>query len=314
MRAYIALGSNLGDRVDNIRRAIDALSNEIGALVKVSSLYETEPVDMISTHYFINAAAIFETTYSPVQLLEITQEIERQIGRNKKSVQGKYTDRLIDIDLLQVGDFRIDHPDLIIPHPRMIEREFVLRPLAEIDPQGVYVGDHCTTFSDLLQRWEKRVGNEPKQNQSQQDGVRIEELFTPTPEIYKAIVQLVSQLTSEKSVDWEHFCKVIHSQESHLFVLSNLLDNSMKVIGMLTMVSALSPSGWKIWIEDVVVDKDHRGRGYAKLLIRHAKSAAAQWGADDLMLTSRPTRVAANALYVSEKFLKKDTNVYYLPL
>ncbi len=128
---YLGLGSNLGDRHAQLLTAIELLTQRVGRLVRCSSFIETAPWGFVSEHPFLNAVALFRTTLSPRELLTVTQDIERQLGRRQKS-NGTYADRPIDIDILLYGDAVIDEPDLKIPHPLMHERDFVMRPLNEI--------------------------------------------------------------------------------------------------------------------------------------------------------------------------------------
>ena len=128
---YLGLGSNLGDRHAQLLAAIELLAQRVGRLVRCSSFIETAPWGFVSEHPFLNAVALFRTTLSPRELLTVTQDIERQLGRRQKS-DGTYHDRPIDIDILLYGDAVIDEPDLKIPHPLMHERDFVMRPLNEI--------------------------------------------------------------------------------------------------------------------------------------------------------------------------------------
>lgn len=132
--AYLSLGSNLGDRLRLIQEAVAALTVEAGPVTALSSLYETEPWGFSSPHRFFNVALALETTLSPETLLAVTQRIERDLGRTHKSVDGRYADRTIDIDLLFVGDAVLDTPALTLPHPRLHLRRFVLEPLCEIAP------------------------------------------------------------------------------------------------------------------------------------------------------------------------------------
>ncbi len=132
--AYLSLGSNLGDRLRLIQEAVAALTVEAGPVTALSSLYETEPWGFSSPHRFLNVALALETTLSPETLLAVTQHIERDLGRTHKSVDGRYADRTIDIDLLFVGDAVLDTPALTLPHPRLHLRRFVLEPLCEIAP------------------------------------------------------------------------------------------------------------------------------------------------------------------------------------
>ena len=128
---YLGLGSNLGDHHAQLLAAIELLTQRVGRLVRCSSFIETAPWGFVSEHPFLNAVALFRTTLSPRELLTVTQDIERQLGRRQKS-NGTYADRPIDIDILLYGDAVIDEPDLKIPHPLMHERDFVMRPLNEI--------------------------------------------------------------------------------------------------------------------------------------------------------------------------------------
>lgn len=129
---YLGLGSNLGDREDNINMALSLLEQRVGRIVSVSSMYRTEPVGFQSDNYFVNAACFLQTELSPVKVLEYTQVIEKELGRNTKSVDGKYSDRIIDIDVLLYDSVIVDYANIVLPHPHMHERKFVLEPLAEI--------------------------------------------------------------------------------------------------------------------------------------------------------------------------------------
>ncbi len=129
---YLSLGSNLGHRRLTIWRAIRLIESQIGTVVRRSNFHETKPWGFQSVHSFINAAVCVETTMTPRQLLEKTQQIERELGRKTKSSKGVYHDRPIDIDILLYGDRVVNEDDLKIPHPLMYEREFVMLPLQEI--------------------------------------------------------------------------------------------------------------------------------------------------------------------------------------
>jgi 2-amino-4-hydroxy-6-hydroxymethyldihydropteridine diphosphokinase len=129
---YLGLGSNLGDKVDNCRRALEKIStsshNHIQA---VSSLYKTEPVGYKDQDWFINCAAEVTTTLPPPLLLQFLQGIEKRMGRITPFKMGP---RIIDLDILFYGAMVIEETDLVIPHPHLHERGFVLVPLAEIAP------------------------------------------------------------------------------------------------------------------------------------------------------------------------------------
>ena len=131
-KVYLGLGSNLGDCRKNLERAIRLIGDRVGLVTRQSSFIETEPWGFESPNKFMNAVILCETTRSPRKVLLLTQQIERDMGRMKKSVSGGYADRAIDIDILLYDDVTIDEPDLKIPHPLMHERDFVMRPLNEI--------------------------------------------------------------------------------------------------------------------------------------------------------------------------------------
>lgn len=131
-QVYLGLGSNLGDCRKNLERAIRLIGDRVGQVTRQSSFIETEPWGFESPNKFMNAVILCETTRSPREVLLLTQQIERDMGRMKKSVSGGYTDRAIDIDILLYDDVTIDEPDLKIPHPLMHQRDFVMIPLKEI--------------------------------------------------------------------------------------------------------------------------------------------------------------------------------------
>ena len=129
---YLGLGTNLGDKQKNLNDAIRMLGNQVGEVEKVSSVIETEPEGFRSDNMFLNAVVKVRTALSPFELLDITQDVEKSLGRKEKSSNGIYHDRVIDIDILLYDDINISTPRLVIPHPRMTQREFVMTPLAEI--------------------------------------------------------------------------------------------------------------------------------------------------------------------------------------
>ena len=133
----MSLGSNLGDREDMLRRAIALIGERVGKVQRVSSFIETEPWGFQSEHPFLNAACLVLTTLSPLECLDATQQIERELGRRTKSSGGIYHDRPIDIDLLMYDDLQLSTPRLTLPHPHMHERDFVMIPLREILPTAV---------------------------------------------------------------------------------------------------------------------------------------------------------------------------------
>jgi 2-amino-4-hydroxy-6-hydroxymethyldihydropteridine diphosphokinase len=130
---YLSLGSSLGDRAENIARAIKALEARGVRVVRQSSLYETEPVDVRGDGWFLNGVVEAETKMLPRQLMQTLLIIERSLGRKRRPVsEGLRESRTIDIDVLLFGSSAVSEPDVEIPHPRMTRRKFVLVPLAEI--------------------------------------------------------------------------------------------------------------------------------------------------------------------------------------
>jgi 2-amino-4-hydroxy-6-hydroxymethyldihydropteridine diphosphokinase len=128
---YLSLGSNLGDRVKNLRDAIAVLRKAGVDVTRISSIYETEPVDYLDQPWFLNCAVEAETELPAIALLKGLRQIEADMGSNKLVPKGP---RLIDLDILLYGDEVIETPELQVPHPRMHLRRFVLKPLAEIAP------------------------------------------------------------------------------------------------------------------------------------------------------------------------------------
>ncbi|MCS7023203.1 MAG: 2-amino-4-hydroxy-6-hydroxymethyldihydropteridine diphosphokinase [Bryobacteraceae bacterium] len=129
---YLGLGSNLGEREANLQRAIDLLAVEGLLLRRVSSVYESDPLYVTNQPPFLNLVVEAETNGFPRMLLRRTQRLEREMGRVRTIEKGP---RLIDIDILLFGNFVVHAPELVIPHPRMHERRFVLEPLCEIAPE-----------------------------------------------------------------------------------------------------------------------------------------------------------------------------------
>ena len=129
---YLGLGSNLGNKEQHITTAVKHLEQRVGKVRRLSSLLKTEPWGFTSPHSFVNAAVSIDTILSPHEVLEATQQIERDMGREQKSMNGEYHDRIIDIDILLYDDMEINEKDLIIPHPLMHQRDFVMVPLREI--------------------------------------------------------------------------------------------------------------------------------------------------------------------------------------
>jgi 2-amino-4-hydroxy-6-hydroxymethyldihydropteridine diphosphokinase len=134
-RAYLGLGSNLGDRLAHLQHAIDALAATPGIeVVAVSSVYETAPVGGPEQDDYLNAVAAIDTDLEPPGLLATAMRVE-QLEDRVRTV--RWGPRTLDVDVLLFGDERIDTPDLVVPHPRMHERAFVLRPLRDVAPELV---------------------------------------------------------------------------------------------------------------------------------------------------------------------------------
>ena len=135
--AYLALGTNIGNKRRNMITAAALLAERVGDVLARSGFYETEPWGFQSVNTVLNAALQLETALSPLELLKATQEIEIEMGRTQKS-NGAYHDRIIDIDILLYDDLVLQTPELTLPHPLMHERLFVMEPLAEIAPNVIH--------------------------------------------------------------------------------------------------------------------------------------------------------------------------------
>ncbi|MDR0937856.1 MAG: 2-amino-4-hydroxy-6-hydroxymethyldihydropteridine diphosphokinase [Mediterranea sp.] len=143
MHVYLGLGTNLGDKELNLRRAVREIGERIGTVVSLSAFYLTPPWGFASDNDFLNAAVGVDTPLPPLEVLARAQRIEREMGRARKSAAGIYHDRPIDIDLLLYDDqvLSLVTPEgdrLVIPHPLMAGRDFVMRPMAEIAPDVVH--------------------------------------------------------------------------------------------------------------------------------------------------------------------------------
>lgn len=131
---YLALGSNLGDRLQNLRDAVERLAPQV-RVTKISGVYDTAPWGVIEQPRFLNLVLAGETELAPIQVLRLLKEIERAMGRQETV---RYGPRVIDLDVLLYDDVIFENEVLQIPHPRMHERRFVLEPLAEISPEVVH--------------------------------------------------------------------------------------------------------------------------------------------------------------------------------
>lgn len=131
-KVYLGLGTNLGDKEKNMQEALQNIEKRIGSLAACSAFYVTDPVGFDSDNQFLNAVCLVTTSLNPLELLSITQQIEIDMGRASKSANGVYSDRIIDIDILVYDDLQVDLPQLKLPHPHILERDFVRLPLLEI--------------------------------------------------------------------------------------------------------------------------------------------------------------------------------------
>lgn len=129
---YLSLGSNLGDRRQLLHTAINEIAERVGRVEAISSCIETEPVGFDSVHLFLNMAVRVTTELNPYELLKVLKQLERDLGRTRKSHDGVHYDRTIDIDILLYDNLEVNSEELQIPHPRMWDRDFVMRPLKEI--------------------------------------------------------------------------------------------------------------------------------------------------------------------------------------
>ncbi|MBQ8100635.1 MAG: 2-amino-4-hydroxy-6-hydroxymethyldihydropteridine diphosphokinase [Paludibacteraceae bacterium] len=129
---YLSIGSNLGNREENLRRAVRMIGQRAGRVTSQSSVYKSKAWGFESVHRFANIAIRIETGLSPLDLLHTTQQIELDMGRTGKTVNGQYQDRIIDIDILLYDKQQVNLPELRIPHPLMQLRDFVMIPLQEI--------------------------------------------------------------------------------------------------------------------------------------------------------------------------------------
>ncbi|GAC1620105.1 MAG: 2-amino-4-hydroxy-6-hydroxymethyldihydropteridine diphosphokinase [Candidatus Acidiferrum sp.] len=153
-KIYLSLGSNVGDRAKNLTTAIAALADAAVTVLQVSSIYETEPVDYLDQGWFLNCVVEAETELTAKELLRELRGIEMRMGSKKQFARGP---RLIDLDILLYGQESIEAEQLMVPHPRMLQRRFVLAPLAEIAPQLRHPSWPGTTAQMLAQTPDKSV-------------------------------------------------------------------------------------------------------------------------------------------------------------
>ena len=148
--SYLMLGGNVGDRMDYLYQSIDLLRRDAGQIVAMSAIYESEPWGFDHQQWFLNQVVVVETDLSPLLLLKQIQHIEQTLGRLREG--DGYQPRTMDIDILLYGNLVINTPELVIPHPRMAGRMFVLQPMAELAPDMEhpvlhrtmeYLREHC---------------------------------------------------------------------------------------------------------------------------------------------------------------------------
>ena len=131
---YLGIGTNLGDKEDNLRFALENIEEQIGKIISCSVPYASEAWGFESKNSFLNIVVSIETQLAPFDLLDVTQKIEKSMGREKKSVDGVYSDRIIDIDILLYDNIKMNTDRLILPHPGLKDRLFFQIPLKEINP------------------------------------------------------------------------------------------------------------------------------------------------------------------------------------
>ena len=289
----ISLGTNLGKREDNLKHALHLLRERVGDVVACSSFHTTDPVGFKSSNLFLNAVALLECSRPADEVLYLTQQLEKEMGRTQKSTQGGYADRIIDLDLLFYGNIICHTPQLTLPHPCLHQRRFVLEPLSEIAPDYIHplMGLSC---KEMLQ---------------QLNEAHIEHVTQSSAEVCEAVNHLLTQLSpSVSTLTLAQFQSLVeHTPNTHLYIVRDELGMPQ---GMGTLCICPMPTGCKAWVEDVVIEKACRGRGYGKQLLKHLIEKAKQMHVQSINLTSRPERVAANQMYRKLGFHIRETNVY----
>lgn len=154
---YLSIGTNIGDKKKQLEEAISRIGNQVGKIVSRSAFYVTEPWGFESKNTFLNGAVTAETELEADDVLKATQNIEKEMGRKEKSVNGAYKDRIIDIDILMYGNDIINTDRLTVPHKLMHERAFVLEPLAEIAPD-VIIPKINISVKEALERLQAKLG------------------------------------------------------------------------------------------------------------------------------------------------------------
>ena len=135
--AYISVGSNMGDRLQNCRKGVEALAEaDNSRILAQSRIYQTEPVDYEDQDWFINMVVKLETPYDPFQLLDHIEDIQRAAGRTRDPI--RFGPRILDLDIILYDNRIIESERLVVPHPRMHKRRFVLKPICDIDPAIIH--------------------------------------------------------------------------------------------------------------------------------------------------------------------------------
>jgi 2-amino-4-hydroxy-6-hydroxymethyldihydropteridine diphosphokinase len=155
--SYLILGGNIGDRLDYLHQGVELLSRDAGRITAKSSIYESEPWGFDDPHWFLNRVVAVETDLAPLTLLDCIQKIELTLNRTRID-NVRYAARTIDIDILFYGNHAINLPELIIPHPKIADRMFVLQPMTELAPDFIHpvlhrtmasLKEHCTDTKQL---------------------------------------------------------------------------------------------------------------------------------------------------------------------
>lgn len=156
-KVYLSIGTNIGNKKEQLEEAVSKIGNQVGKVVSRSAFYVTEPWGFESTNTFLNGAVIAETELGADDVLRATQNIEKEMGRKEKSINGAYKDRIIDIDILMYGNDIINTDGLTVPHKLMHERAFVLEPLAEIAPD-VIIPKINISVKEALVKLQAKIG------------------------------------------------------------------------------------------------------------------------------------------------------------
>jgi 2-amino-4-hydroxy-6-hydroxymethyldihydropteridine diphosphokinase len=146
-QSYLSLGANIGDRISYLQQAVEKLKKNAGKIVHISPVYESESWGYSSQNNYLNCCLLVETKHTPFELLEATKAIEKELGRIKEV---HYADRTIDIDILTFDEVVLNTENLVIPHPHIINRDFVLVPLREIAP-NLLLDKHFLTIEQIVE-------------------------------------------------------------------------------------------------------------------------------------------------------------------